>query len=90
MKFLLKGKKPAVSFKQEFSTVKSDVVEDTNQMALIDLETEDFSFLKPIVYDELYKTPEVDSGLKVYRTNSLDKVSYYVIGEKNNFKILMN
>jgi len=90
LKFLLRGKKSTVSYKREFSIVKPEVVEDTRQMQLINLDTQEFSFLKSIVYDELYKNPEVYSGLKVFSINGLDKSVYYVVGEKNNFKIIVD
>lgn len=90
LKFLFKGKNASVNHKRKFSIVKSEIVEDVSQMQLIHLNTDEFSFLKAIIYDELYKNPEAISELKFYKTNNLDKEFYYVKGETNSYKILIN
>ncbi|MFD2823601.1 GNAT family N-acetyltransferase [Lacinutrix iliipiscaria] len=87
LKFLLKGKKSNTTYNKSYSIVKHAKIQDVNNMQMIDIETEEFSFLKAIVFDELYKTPEAFSGLKIYKTNDLDNSSYYVVGEKNNYEI---
>lgn len=88
LKFLLKGKKSEVVTRREYTIDKLDEKEDASAMRLIDLKNADFSFLKSIVYDELYKKPEAISGLQTYRVNSLDKECYYVVGEDIKYKIV--
>jgi len=90
LKFILKGKKSAVSQKRKFSILKIDPIEDVSKMQLINMYTNEFSFLKSIVYDELYKNPEAISNIIIYNIDSSDKESYYVVGEENSYIILMN
>ena len=53
LKFLLKGNKSVFNQKRKYSIVKSDSVQDISQLELINIDTEEFSFLKALVYDEL-------------------------------------
>ncbi|MDB9961285.1 GNAT family N-acetyltransferase [Oceanihabitans sp.] len=87
LKFKLKGKKSTVTHKKKYSIEKFDSIQDTSKMQIIDIKSKDFSFLKAIVYDELFKNPEAISKLKIYKTNSSNKESYSVVGEASNYMI---
>jgi len=90
LKFLLKGKKTETVARRKYTIANLEAKEDTSAMELIDLKRADFSFLKAIVYDELYKKPEAISGLQIYETKNLDNSSYYVVGEEVNYKIIFD
>ena len=90
LKFLLKGKKRQTVTRRKYTIAYLEAKEDTSVMELIDLNRVDFSFLKSIVYDELYKKPEAISGLQIYKTKSLGNASYYVVGEEVNYKIILD
>ncbi|WP_338733807.1 GNAT family N-acetyltransferase [Mangrovimonas cancribranchiae] len=86
LKFLLKGKKPKTT-RRTFKIEKHKQEKATNGLQLIDLSNIDYAFLKPIVYDELYKSPEHILNIKIYKYNSVEDETYYVKGKKNNFTI---
>ncbi len=90
LKFLLKGKKAEVVARRKYTIEKLEVKEDTNSMQLIDLKNADFSFLKAIIYDELYKKPEAISDIRIFEIKSLDSDCYYVVGEETNYRILFS
>jgi hypothetical protein len=90
LKFVLKGKKAETVARRKYTIEKLETKKDVSAMKLIDWNSANLSFLKPIVYDELYKNPEAISGLRIYETNSLDVVAYYVVGEVSNYKIIFD
>ncbi|MBU2938631.1 GNAT family N-acetyltransferase [Lacinutrix sp. C3R15] len=87
IKFLLKGKKAKTVVRRAYSIEKLKEIKVLDTMVLIDLQHEKYSFLKPIVFDELYKNPEDISVLNIYAIKNLDKDGYCVVGEKNKYKI---
>jgi len=89
-KFLLKGKKSKVVPRRKYTIEKCKEKEMLDAKDLIDLNHKNYSFLKPIIFDELYRNPEAISVLNIYAIKNLDKVVYYVVGEKNNYKIILD
>jgi len=90
LKFKVKGKQSSVTHKKKYSIEKYDTSQDTSQMQMISLNTKNFSFLKAIVFDELFKNPERVDGLKIFTTKSVDNTSYHIVGVKNNYKITIH
>jgi hypothetical protein len=55
----------------------------------IDFNTNDYAFLKPAIYDVLYKSPQLYSSLKIFELDTLRK-SYLIVCDKKNYKITMD
>lgn len=88
LKFLWKGKKSKVAPRLQYDVIKLDVKKEVKGMQLIDLKSKTYSFLKAMVYDELYRKPEPISQLSVYKRIDSSNGLYYVVGEENNFEIV--
>ncbi|WP_452226946.1 GNAT family N-acetyltransferase [Lacinutrix cladophorae] len=90
LKFVLKGKKTETVVRRKYVIEKLEAYADVNAMRLIDIENKTYVFLKPIVFDELYKNPEAISGLCVYEIKDSSKDSYCVVGEKSSYMVLFD
>ena len=67
------------------NTLGSDYNLDTAKM--IDLESNQYNFLKRIVFDLLYRKPELISNIKVYKSNKENSNSFIILGKVNKFYI---
>ena len=87
LKFLLKGKKQKTVKSKSYTIEKYVENLDIKGMNSVDIETEAYSFLKPIVFDNLYKSPEPLSNIKVYVNSNENGELFYVVGNENNYSI---
>ena len=88
LKFFLRGNKEIS--KIDYRVETADMPEPSNNMQEIDLDSKDYSFLKSVIYDRLYKNPISVDELKVYFILIEGKATYFVSGTKQDYKIIVN
>ena len=89
-KFYLKGKKRQTIKQKSYKLVDNIEEFDFKDLTLVDLERKDLSFLKSIVYDNLYKNPEPVENINIYHSDRERLERYYVKADKNNYTIVFN
>jgi Acetyltransferase (GNAT) domain len=86
IKFLFKNFNTVKPKKQSYKIENLESEMDFNKTERIDINNSDNGFLRPIIYDNLYKNSEPIANIQVYKDNS----SYAVIGLKNSYKIIFH
>ena len=90
LKFYLKGKKGQIKKGRNYKIEALTEGLNFNDLVLINIEEKDYSFLKPIVYDNLYKKPEPIKNINIYHSNIDNTERYHVKADKNNYTIVFN
>ncbi|AUP77244.1 GNAT family N-acetyltransferase [Flavivirga eckloniae] len=85
--FLLKGNKNTNT--KNFQVIKDDNEIPENDLQLIDYNTDEYAFLKKIVYDLIFNAPEAISDVNVYLVKGLED-TYCMKGKKTNIKFKLS
>ena len=85
-KFMFKNKGKTIQDRLEAKIEEITEIVQPIPNSAIDIEQKNYMHIKRIILDRLYNTPEPLANIKVYRLENKNE-SFYVQGEKNNYKI---
>jgi len=88
MIFFLKKNNKKI-YTKEFHVIKEENNTTENNLSLLDFNTNEYAFLKKIVYDFLYRYSESINDVNVYLSSASDSI-YFIKGKNNNLKVRHN